>query len=391
MRQQQLQQRQRIQQLQIQQQQQQRSALLNTRDPQSQNNGMTSYQTSFQDYTNVNVPSYIETNDSFLIPPVVKREDEIDIYHDLSPRNTTNIGVDYNKSAQHSVHETNITPNNQTQLIGSNQSLESHNDSVSSCNSNKSVHSEHSIHDTIASNNTHTHDSGNNNIPLDFHNYDSNFLLSDLKDTKSDLNTNTNSSSVNTTFQVPALPLGFTAGNSNGSNELNISIEEPIDMVRAHPEISSKRKRAPRKRLTPYQKQAHNKIEKRYRININTKIAKLQQIIPWVSSEQTAFEVSDMLKKREMEMGNINENNRSHANFIDTGAPSVPGSSPSSIATITYSPPRSSSTSANSTKLNKSMILEKAVDYILYLQNNERLYEMEVQRLKAEIEALKKI
>lgn len=32
------------------------------------------------------------------------------------------------------------------------------------------------------------------------------------------------------------------------------------------------------------------------------------------------------------------------------------------------------------------MILEKAVDYILYLQNNERLYEMEVQRLKKEVE-----
>ena len=35
------------------------------------------------------------------------------------------------------------------------------------------------------------------------------------------------------------------------------------------------------------------------------------------------------------------------------------------------------------------MILEKAVDYILYLQNNERLYEMEVQRLKSEIDTLK--
>ncbi len=41
------------------------------------------------------------------------------------------------------------------------------------------------------------------------------------------------------------------------------------------------------------------------------------------------------------------------------------------------------------TKLNKSMILEKAVDYILYLQNNEHLYELEVQRLRNELDSLK--
>ncbi|CCF57509.1 hypothetical protein KAFR_0C05180 [Kazachstania africana CBS 2517] len=106
-----------------------------------------------------------------------------------------------------------------------------------------------------------------------------------------------------------------------------------------------------RKRLTAHQKEAHNKIEKRYRININTKIARLQQIIPWVSSEQTAFEVSDSVKKQD-----------------------------ASISTTT----------ATSTRLNKSMILEKAVDYILYLQNNERLYELEVTRLKNEVETLRR-
>lgn len=107
-----------------------------------------------------------------------------------------------------------------------------------------------------------------------------------------------------------------------------------------------------RKRLTPHQKQAHNKIEKRYRININTKIAKLQQIIPWVASEETAFEVSDSIKKAEQD---------------SEGRP------------------------LKATKLNKSMILEKAVDYILYLQNNEEIYEMEVQRLRNEADKLRKI
>ncbi|AAS52290.1 ADR370Wp [Eremothecium gossypii ATCC 10895] len=115
-----------------------------------------------------------------------------------------------------------------------------------------------------------------------------------------------------------------------------------------------KPKRAPRKRLTPHQKEAHNKIEKRYRININTKLAKLQQIIPWVASEATAFEVDDALRQK------------SSPTMMDT-------------ATLTSATP----------KLNKSMILEKAVDYILFLQNNERLYAMEVQRLKAELDALR--
>ena len=93
-----------------------------------------------------------------------------------------------------------------------------------------------------------------------------------------------------------------------------------------------------RKRLTAHQKQAHNKIEKRYRININTKIAKLQEIIPWVASEE------------------------------ETGA--------TTTATAAAAP----------AKLNKSMILEKAVDYILYLLNNERLHDMELTRLRAELD-----
>lgn len=124
----------------------------------------------------------------------------------------------------------------------------------------------------------------------------------------------------------------------------------------------SKKKRAPRKRLTSYQKQAHNKIEKRYRININTKIAKLQHIIPWVANEQTAFEVGDSANNQLLCSQQLQQEQQENL-LLNNGD--------------------------NSTKLNKSMILEKAVDYILYLQNNERLYEMEVQRLKSEIDGLK--
>ena len=108
------------------------------------------------------------------------------------------------------------------------------------------------------------------------------------------------------------------------------------------------RKRCSRKRLTADQRETHNMIEKRYRININTKIGKLQKIIPWVACEDTAFVVDNKV--------------------LNNGEENVP---------------------VKSMKLNKSMILEKAVDYILYLQNNERLFELEVQRLRKEINELK--
>ncbi|CCD26290.1 basic helix-loop-helix domain-containing protein NDAI_0H01160 [Naumovozyma dairenensis CBS 421] len=103
-----------------------------------------------------------------------------------------------------------------------------------------------------------------------------------------------------------------------------------------------------RKRLTLDQKQAHNKIEKRYRININTKISQVtNKYIPWLASEQPAFEVGESVKK-EQQLKKLSK-----------------------------------------TRLNKSMILEKAVDYILYLQDNQNLFEMEVQRLRNEVQILR--
>ncbi|CAL9733990.1 serine-rich protein Tye7p [Monosporozyma servazzii] len=116
--------------------------------------------------------------------------------------------------------------------------------------------------------------------------------------------------------------------------------------IQSTPNPQPTKNRSSRKRLTQHQKEAHNRIEKRYRININTKIAKLQQIIPWVASNDTAFQVSDTL-------------------------------------------PRDNNNTASSTKLNKSMVLEKALDYILFLQNNQHLYELELQRLRNELDSLR--
>lgn len=80
-----------------------------------------------------------------------------------------------------------------------------------------------------------------------------------------------------------------------------------------HTEGSSqpKKKRCSRRRLTDTQKEAHNKVEKKYRVNINLKINSLQTIIPWFSKGKDAC----------MDM-----------------------------------------------KVNKSVILEKAFDYIVYLK-----------------------
>ncbi|EGV65467.1 Ty-mediated expression protein [Yamadazyma tenuis] len=86
------------------------------------------------------------------------------------------------------------------------------------------------------------------------------------------------------------------------------------------------RKRAPRKKLTEHQKAAHNVIEKKYRININTKIESLQKLIPSVAREEPGF--------------------RTHSKA-------------------------DAENDSKSKKLNKSLILDKAIEYIMFLQQNQ--------------------
>ncbi|EMG46073.1 hypothetical protein G210_3689 [Candida maltosa Xu316] len=109
-------------------------------------------------------------------------------------------------------------------------------------------------------------------------------------------------------------------------------------------ETKQTKRRAPRKKLTESQKKAHNKIEKRYRININAKIAGIQKIIPWVAFEKTAFETG--------------EEGEAEAE------------------------------AKNNTRLNKSMILEKATEYIIHLQKKEQEYAEENAKLKEQVAKL---
>ncbi|KAK6455520.1 helix-loop-helix DNA-binding domain-containing protein [Scheffersomyces xylosifermentans] len=130
-------------------------------------------------------------------------------------------------------------------------------------------------------------------------------------------------------------------------SDANLVNNKQVHPMTDKPEVKkpAKRRRVPRKRLTDTQKQAHNKIEKKYRININAKIAGLQKIIPWVALERTAFETG----KNESDDEDVN---------------------------------------GNCSRLNKSMILEKATDYILYMQQNEKRIIEENRILKSELARL---
>lgn len=57
------------------------------------------------------------------------------------------------------------------------------------------------------------------------------------------------------------------------------------------PKLSTQKSRI-RKKLTKTQKKAHNQVEKNYRINLNTKIETLQNLIPEIALEQTGFNTS---------------------------------------------------------------------------------------------------
>lgn len=106
-----------------------------------------------------------------------------------------------------------------------------------------------------------------------------------------------------------------TSANSSRSSSTNSSTRSVSG--------TQKKKRCPRKRLTESQKEAHNKVEKKYRVNINSKINSLQTVIPWFSRENN----------KRMDL-----------------------------------------------KVNKLVILEKAFDYIVYLQRENEAMRKSLER-----------
>ncbi|GME96947.1 unnamed protein product [Ambrosiozyma monospora] len=94
--------------------------------------------------------------------------------------------------------------------------------------------------------------------------------------------------------------------------------------------------------MTLTQRKAHNKIERKYRININSKIANLQKLVPWMSNENIAFEVDG-----------------THS-FL--------------------------SSEERGKKLNKSMILDMVTDYLVFMKEENMKLRKENDNLKAQLE-----
>lgn len=146
----------------------------------------------------------------------------------------------------------------------------------------------------------------------------------------------------------------YIASYSSPEDDTAGSCPKPLDLNTVNHELTANfkstvpattpgkksRKRAPRKKLTSSQKAAHNIIEKKYRININTKIEGLQRLIPWLTGEETGFRTQ-------------NKNNNNEETMMK--------------------------------KLNKSLILDKAIEYIEFLQLNETRILEENSRLKKQL------
>lgn len=116
-----------------------------------------------------------------------------------------------------------------------------------------------------------------------------------------------------------------------------------------------------KKPMTMVQRKAHNKIERKYRININSKIANLQKLVPWMSEDGVAFEIDSKSGKKVPVHGCGNNNNDDEA---DTSQ--IPSS-------------------ASNKKLNKSMILDMVTEYLLLLKDECRKKDAEISELKTKL------
>jgi hypothetical protein len=109
-------------------------------------------------------------------------------------------------------------------------------------------------------------------------------------------------------------------------------------------------KKRVKKPMTLVQRKAHNKIERKYRININSKIASLQKLVPWMSEDGVAFEI-DHAKARKNPCSDEFENDES-----------------------------------TSKKLNKSKILDLVTEYLSILKDECHKKDAEISQLRKQLE-----
>lgn len=144
-----------------------------------------------------------------------------------------------------------------------------------------------------------------------------------------------------------------------------------------------KRKRLARRRLTKTQKIAHNKIEKRYRTNINEKIFGLLDMISPTWKEPDNLEDDPDVDVNLS--GNTSTGNSSNKSKIKSNRSSSPGEGEySSGEGEDDEQSKQKSRSSVSAKQNKSNILERAAAYIKYLHSSNK----ELRHRNAELSKL---
>lgn len=182
-----------------------------------------------------------------------------------------------------------------------------------------------------------------------------------------DNNNNNNNSSLPTSISTsPESPLSKTSLNNTiktpspkekttataTSSSIPVTPEQPQQQQQNKP----KRKRATRRRLTPHQKIAHNKIEKKYRTNINEKIFGLQNLMP-LSYETEHQDIdnlsSDVLEQLIMEEDEMMRTNGGLSKHVPESRP------------------------------NKSSILERAASYIMFLKRTNHQLRCENRKLSS--------
>lgn len=156
----------------------------------------------------------------------------------------------------------------------------------------------------------------------------------------------------------------------NGLLDTTMTAESPSIATASAPKQNkppAKRKRAARRRLTVNQKIAHNKIEKKYRTNINDKIFGLQDLISpsWSGNEEPGLSSNDDADEEV-------EENSSQKLLFTSGSPADYSSGEDEAQDQNSGSTASTGGKQNSTgggaRPNKSYILERAASYIKYLQ-----------------------